>query len=216
MDSQAKQTAIPESDTDKLINILGLTNNINEAGFILPDGRLLHLDRTNSYKRKNHLDVLKLLPSFSDRKHTIIDTDMIAFMAKEKLVRFCVEGKIHTAIKPTSIQLRKIYTTLAYRSNPFEIILSNPAGMTLSQHKVSGPSMGALVNIYKEYEDAVEELLCEDEFCLEEDEKYFRLIFRPSLKEVGKMNKKTQMIKMDPQYKDATKLFLKLVRQVQK
>ena len=206
-------TPSTESNTKTLIDVIGLTNNINEAGYILPDGRLLHLDRTNCFKRKNHLDVLKLLPEFAGREHSIIDTDMMAFMAREQLVRFCVDGKIHTAVKPTAIQLRKIYTTLAYRSNPFEIILSNAAGMTLSQHTVSGPSMSALVSIFKEYEDKEEAHLAEDEFCITEDEKYFTLIFRPAMRNIGKMNKKTKMIKIEPEYKAVTKLFLKLIRQ---
>lgn len=203
----------PESQTDKLIEILGLTNNINEAGYILPDGRLLHMDRSNCFKRKNHLDVLKLLPDFIGQEHSIIDTDMISFMAKEQLVRFCVDGKIHTAVKPTAIQLRKIYSTLAYRSNPFEIILSNSTGMTLAQHTVSGPSMGVLVKIFKEYDNNAEIHLLEDEFCIEEDEKYFHLIFRPKMEKIGKMNKKSKMIKMNPKFSEVTSLFLKLVRQ---
>ena len=212
MDMKKSHTVIPESDTDKLIEVLGLTNNINEAGYILPDGRLLHLDRSNCFKRRNHLDVLKLLPGFLGQEHSIIDTDMMAFMAKEQLVRFCIDGKIHTTVKPTPQQLRKIYSTLAYRSNPFEIILSNPAGMTISQHTLSGPSMSTLVNIFKAYENNEEGSLSEDEFCLEVDQKYFNLIFRPSMKSVGRMNKKSKMIKMDADYKVATKLFMKLIR----
>jgi len=207
------QTDIPENDTDKLIEVLGLTNNINEAGYILPDGRLLHLDRSNCFKRKNHLDVLKLLPAFLGQEHSIIDTDMIAFMAKEQLVRFCIDGKLHTAVKPTSAQLRKIYTVLAYRSHPFEIIISNAAGMTLAQHTVSGPSMSALVNIFNAYAPEAQGHFSEDEFCLEEDEKYFKLIFRPAMRTVARMNKQSKMIKIEPIFKEATQLFMRLVKQ---
>ena len=64
MEIDNDHTTVPVSDTDKLIEVLGLTNDIHEAGYILPDGRLLHLDRSNCFKRKNHLDVLKLLPDF--------------------------------------------------------------------------------------------------------------------------------------------------------
>ncbi|WP_435235959.1 hypothetical protein ACR30L_19840 [Psychromonas sp. PT13] len=214
MNTPLKSNHVPENDTEKLIEILGLTHNINEAGYILPDGRLLHLNRSNTFKRKNHLDVLKLLPDFIGQEHSIIDTDMIAFMAKEHLVRFCIDGKIHTAVKPTAMQLRKIYSVLAYRSNPFEIILSNPMGMTLSQHTVSGPSMNTLMNIFKEYEAVIEDRLSEDEFCVEESDDCFRLVFRPTMKHIGKMNKKSKMIKMDPQYTEATTLFLKLIREI--
>ncbi len=203
-----------QSNTEQLIEILGLTCNINEAGYILPDGRLLHLDRSNSFKRKNHLDVLKLLPEFADRKHSIVDTDMIAFMAREHLVRFCVDGKIHTAEMPNSVQLRKIYTTLAYRSTPFEIILSNAAGMTLAQHTVSGPSMGKLVEIFKGYQ-CESELIKEDEFAIEETESHYQLVFRPSMKVVGSISKKTKMIKIQPEYKEVNKLFYRLVREYQ-
>lgn len=204
---------IPDNDTDKLISLLGLTSNIHEAGYILPDGRLLHLERSNCFKRKNHLDVLKLLPNFVGQEHSIIDTDMIAFMAKEQLVRFCIDGKIHTAVKPTAIQLRKIYTTLAYRSNPFEIIISNPAGMTLAQHTVSGPTMGALVNIFKTYDIKVHDDFSTDEFHLEEDDSHFKLIFRPTMNAVGQCNKKSQMIKMEEGFKEATSFFMTLIKQ---
>ena len=213
MAQQSNHKTIPDNDTDRLIEVLGLTNNINEAGYILPDGRMLHLDRSNTFKRKNHLDVLKLLPAFLGQEHSIIDTDMIAFMAKEQLVRFCIDGKIHTAVKPTSAQLRKIYSVLAYRSNPFEIIISNAAGMTLAQHTVSGPSMSALVDAFKAYAPEEKGHFSEDEFCIEEDEKYFTLIFRPAMKTVGRMNKKSKMIKMAPLYKAATQLFMELIKQ---
>lgn len=212
MNTKNNHTDVPDNDTDKLIELLGLTNNINEAGYILPDGRLLHLDRSNCFKRKNHLDVLKLLPAFLGQEHSVIDTDMIAFMAKEQLVRFCIDGKIHTAVKPTPAQVRKIYTVLAYRSNPFEVIISNAAGMTLAQHRVSGPSMKVLVDIFNAYAQEKQGKLCEDEFCIEQDEKYFRLIFRPAMKMAGKMNKNSKIIKMEPLYKEATQLFLGMIK----
>ena len=107
MTQQSNHTTVSDNDTDRLIELLGLTNNIHEAGYILPDGRLLHLNRSNCFKRKNHLDILKLLPAYRGQEHSITETDMIAFMAKEQLVRFCIDGKIHTAVKPTSKQLRK-------------------------------------------------------------------------------------------------------------
>ncbi len=213
MGKKSNHIDIPDNDTDKLIEVLGLTNNINEAGYILPDGRLLHLDRSNCFKRKNHLDVLKLLPAFLGKEHTIIDTDMIAFMAKEQLVRFCIDGRIHTAVKPTSEQVRKLYSVVAYRSNPFEIIISNAAGMTLEQHTVSGPSMNALVKIFDRYSSVKQDDFNEDEFCIEEEEKYFTLTFRPAMKTVGRMNKNSKMIKMEPLFKEATQLFMRLVKQ---
>jgi hypothetical protein len=213
MGNKQDHTQVPVNDTDKLIEILGLTNDIHEAGYILPDGRLLHLDRSNCFKRKNHLDVLKLLPDFLGQEHSIIDTDMIAFMAKEQLIRFCIDGRLHTAVKPTSIQLRKIYTTLAYRSNPFEVIISNKAGMTLSQHTIAGPTMGALVKIFNIYDSKQHNDFSEDEFGLEEDEKHFKLIFRPAMKTVGTFNKKSHMIKMEEGFKEANLLFMRLVKQ---
>jgi len=213
MENEQEHLEVPMNDTDKLIEVLGLTNDIHEAGYILPDGRLLHLDRSNSFKRKNHLDVLKLLPKFFGQEHSIIDTDMIAFMAREKLVRFCIDGRLHTAVKPTSIQLRKIYTTLAYRSTPFEVIISNEAGMTLSQHTISGPTMGALVKIFETYDIEEHSHFSEDEFCLEEDNKHFSLIFRPAMKVVGTFNKNSKIIKMEAGFKEANALFVTLINQ---
>ena len=216
MDNEIDHHRVPISDTDKLIEVLGLTSSIHEAGYILPDGRLLHLDRSNCFKRKNHLDVLKLLPDFLGQEHSIIDTDMIAFMAKERLVRFCIDGRIHTAVKPTSVQLRKIYTTLAYRSTPFEVIISNAAGMTLAQHTISGPTMGALVKIFSTYDLKEHNDFSKDEFCIEENGTHFNLIFRPAMKIVGKLNKNSNMFKMEEGFKEADSLFINLIEQKQK
>lgn len=213
MENETDHQQVPVSDTDKLIEVLGLTNDIREAGYILPDGRLLHLDRSNCFKRKNHLDVLKLLPDFLGQEHSIIDTDMIAFMAKEQLVRFCIDGRLHTAVKPTPTQLRKIYTTLAYRSDPFEVIISNESGMTLAQHTISGPTMGALVEIFSTYDNKQHSDFSEDEFCIEEDDTHFILIFRPAMKAIGRYNKKSQMLKMEEGFKEASSLFIHLIKQ---
>lgn len=200
------------SDRDYLIAQLGITHDTNQAGFILPDGQLLHLQRKEVQKRMNHLDVIKLLPQFHEQTEPISDTQMIEVMAAQQLVRFCINGTIHSAVKPSSPQIRKIYSILAYRSSPFEIILSNPAGMTLSQHRVSGPSMATLVKIFKQYEQ--EEIsFSGDEFFIEESDNHFKLMFRPTMQAVGSINKKTQYLKMDEGFQQATKLFYQLIKQ---
>lgn len=208
MDEERRQ---PLSETDKLIELLGLTNDIREAGYILPDGRLLHLQRSNSFKRKNHLDALKLLPSFLGKEHSIIGTDMIAFMAKEQLIRFCIDGRLHTAVKPTSIQLRKIYTTLTYRSTPFEVLISNASGVTLLQKTITGPTMKALVDLFSTYDIKHHQDFPVDEFCLNEDEKHYYLVFRPTMKRVARLNKNSKMLKIDDGFKEADTLFIKLI-----
>ncbi|AGH82489.1 hypothetical protein PCNPT3_12765 [Psychromonas sp. CNPT3] len=202
---------IPTSDTEKLIEILGLTTNIYEAGYILADGRMLHLNRSNCFKRQNHLDVLKLLPDFVGKEHAIIDTDMMAFMAKEHLVRFCIDGKIHTATRPSTMQLRKIYNTLTYRSYPFDIILSNPVGMTLAQHTLSGPSMATLVNIFKVYDNISESCFSTDEFALKETKTHQQLIFLPSMKCVASLNKNSHIFKIEDEFKNVETLFMRLI-----
>lgn len=199
------------TDTEQLIALLGFTTDIREAGFILPDGRLLHLQRSNSYKRMNHLDAIKQLPRFSKQQHSIIDTDMIAVMAKEQLVRFCIDGKIHTACAPTSTQLRKIYNILAYRSSTFEVMLSNPVAMTLSHCSVSGPSMATLVRIFKVYQEQALQIK-NDEFFVQETETHFQLFFRPSMKQVARINKKSKLLKIEPEFKDAITLFYQLIK----
>lgn len=197
-------------DTELLITLLGITHDTNQAGFILSDGRLLHLQRKNVVKRMNHLDVIKLLPRFHDQKEPISDTQMIEIMAKEHLVRFCINGTIHTAIQPNSIQMRKIYNMLAYRSSPFEVIVSNAAGMTLAQHRVSGPSMGSLVNIFKIYKDQAQ-FIKSDEFFVQQTDSHYQLVFRPSMTVVGRMNKISKLLKMEDKFKDTNKIFYQLI-----
>ncbi|TEW53930.1 hypothetical protein E2R68_10605 [Psychromonas sp. RZ22] len=198
------------TDTPRLINLLGITENTKEAGFILSDGRLLHLPRKNPLVNFNHLDVIKLLPQFQMTTNPVSDTEMIAFMAKEQLIRFNIEGIIHCAVHPSSMQMRKIYNILAYRSSIFEIIISNAAAMTLAQHQVSGPSMSTLVKIFKIYEQQTAAIKT-DEFFVQQTATHYQLVFRPSMKVVGKMNKNTNTLKMELEYKSASKLFYQLI-----
>lgn len=198
-----------QTDAEQLVTLLGITQNPNQAGFILPDGRFLHLQRKNTPKRINHLDAFKLLPRFQLIESTVSDTEMIAIMAKERLIRFSIEGTIHAAAQPTSIQMRKIYNVLAYRSYAFEIILSNSVGMTLAQHLVAGPSMAKLVAIFKTYQNQVDSIKA-DEFFITQTETHYQLVFRPSSAIIGSINKKSKILKIEKEYKEASKLFYQL------
>lgn len=201
------------TDSEQLVVALGTTLNSNDAGFILSDGRLLDLQRNSASKRLNHLNIFKLLPRFQSQITPISEMDMIAVMAKEQLIRCSITGSIHSAIHPTSIQMRKIYNMLAYRSSTFEIILSNAGGMTLAQHQVSGPSMAKLVNIFKIYQNKAP-FITSDEFSVQQTPTHYQLVFRPSRKVVGSMNKKSHMLKIEKEYKDAGKLFYQLISEL--
>lgn len=199
-----------QSDTEQLVTLLGTTENPQEAGFILPDGRLLHLQRKSTPKRINHLDAFKLLPRFQCKDEPVSDTEMMSIMSKEGLIRFSIEGTIHTAIQPTSIQMRKMYKLLAYRSSIFEIIVSNTAGMTLEQHQVAGPSMATLVAIFNIYQNQTTTVKA-DEFVITQNETHYQLTFRPSQAVVGTINKNSMILKIEREYKGASKLFYKLI-----
>ena len=73
--------------------------------------------------------------------------------------------------------------------------------------------MGALVKIFSTYDVKEHVDFSKDEFCLEENETHFKLIFRPAMKTVGTFNKKSQMIKMQNGFKEATSMFMQLVKQ---
>lgn len=102
----------------KLIEIYGLTDKSNEAGFILPDGRMINLKR-NLENKIHHRDVLPFLNIEGDHYN------LNHFLRNERIVRFCLNGVIHIENRPTEEQLSQLIKMIKYRAYPFELMCSN-------------------------------------------------------------------------------------------
>lgn len=112
--------------TKIILGKFGLTDNPSDAGFILPNGKLINLSRSKKENKIYHHQVLSLF-GMKESSDNLID-----LIKKERLVRFCSQGMIHIENKPTEEQLKKIALLTKYRSYEFEIIAQDSISRMLN------------------------------------------------------------------------------------
>lgn len=193
-----------------LIETFGLTCSANKAGFILPDGSMLDLSNANRAHRIYHAEALNVLYGQPCKGSEWTDHDLVLMIAELSLIRFCYNGLIHVANKPTSQQLRQLYKMIAYRSNPFEVLVSHPSGVSMARYNIVSPTMKLLQDVFADY-DKSPLPICFDEFLLEEDGQQLQLIFRPLQKLIGSYQRTLQEFSLDPSYACVLPLFKEMV-----
>jgi hypothetical protein len=122
------------------------------------------------------------------------------------LIRFCYGGLIHTANKPTAQQLRQLYKMVAYRSNPFEVLISHPSGVSMDRVHIVSPTLKVLQDVFSVYDQSPLPI-CADEFVIEADGLQLNLIFRPLQKIIGSYNRLSQYFSLEPNYSCVLPLF---------
>ncbi|MCE2597071.1 hypothetical protein K6Y31_20050 [Motilimonas cestriensis] len=199
-----------EQKTQILIDHFGLSTSAKDVGFILPDGRMLNLQRWYPDRRRNHVDAVSVIYGRPPSGKQWNEVDLIALMAELRLLRFCLKGEIHAANPPTRSQIRKLYSLVAYRSNVFEVLISNAQGITMARSELVSPTMEKILNVFKIYSDNMVHL-SEDEFGIEDREGHYSLVFRPNHQTVGRYLKNSGVVEMNPLFDQAKPLFMKLL-----
>lgn len=199
-----------EQKTQILIDHFGLSTSAKDVGFILPDGRMLNLQRWYPDRRRNHVDAVAVLYGRPPSGKQWNEVDLIELMAELHLLRFCLKGEIHAANPPTRGQIRKLYSLVAYRSNVFEVLISNAQGATMARTELISPTMENILNLFKIYSDNAVHL-SEDEFGIEDRGAHYSFVFRPNQQTVGRYLKNSGVVEMNPLFDQAKPLFMKLL-----
>ena len=191
----------------KLIETFGVTRFANKAGFILADGTMLDLSNANHAHRIYHAEALNVLYGRpSNKQKEWVDLDLVSLMSELSLIRFCYSGLIHVAHKPTPQQFRQLYKMIAYRSNPFEVLISHPSGVSMRRRHIVSPTMKALQEVFSDYDQSPMPI-CEDEFLIVKNGLQLNLLFRPLQKIIGSYQRTTRNFSLDPHYSCALPLF---------
>ncbi|MCE2573337.1 hypothetical protein [Motilimonas eburnea] len=204
------QELSPEQKTQVLIDHFGLSTAAKDVGFILPDGRMLNLQRWYPDRRRNHVDAVTVMYGPPESGKQWNEVDLIKLMAELRLLRFCLRGEIHAASPPTRNQIRKLYSLVAYRSNVFEVLISNAQGATMARSELVSPTMEKILKVFQIYSDNAVHL-SEDEFGIEERPHHYSFVFRPNHQTVGRYLKNSGVVEMNPLFDQAKPLFMKLL-----
>lgn len=172
--NQSRLIQMKDQEIEKLIENFGLTHIASNAGFILPDGRMLDLNRNKD--KSYHFEALNVL----DIEQT--DKNLAELIREKRLVRFCASGLVHVENMPTKEQLETIYKSISYRSNEFIFLLPE------SEYKGIITNKAKLISIFEKVP------YYGPEYSLIEDDKTIHLIDSKTLKKKIAFIKRTKKI----------------------
>ena len=200
---------------DKLVEHFGITRFTKDGGYILPDGRLLDLQRSDMDKRQYHRAIAALLP---EEMHGACDEiTIVNLMAATGVIRYEARGRVHTATEPTQLQRRKLFDIMKYSVHGYRVIVSDPNGATIADQMFQSPQAHELLHFFNRCFSDGPKQYRDDEFSLAEEQGDYVFIFRPEQRSIGRYQSSTDSFTIQPDFKGALVLFKKKVdeRQVQ-
>lgn len=197
---------------DKLVEHFGLTRFTKDGGYILPDGRLLDLQRSDMDKRQYHRAIAALLPQ---EMHGACDEiTIINLMAATGVIRYESRGRVHVAAEPTQTQRRKLFDIMKYSVHPYRVIASDTNGATIGDQMFQSPQAHELLHFFnqcfsgslKEYRD--------DEFCVMQEHNDYVLVFRPENRIASRYSVNSGTYTTEPGFDDVLALFKKKLAKI--
>ncbi|WP_413112488.1 hypothetical protein [Thaumasiovibrio sp. DFM-14] len=183
---------------DTVEAFFGTTNWVSRGGYILPDGRLLDLKRSDQDKKLFHHVVISLLPT--NMRSAAAEVSIIRLMAETGIIRYEPRGRAHLATMPTPAQRQRLFQIIKYSQSPFQIFISHTSGVTLAQKTFHAATAYELLQFYESaFAANSADYWCE-EFSLLADTTQWRLLFRPSQQIVGVRLKRCGVSYMDAEF----------------
>ncbi len=131
---------------DKLVAHFGVTRFSKDGGYILQDGSLLNLQRSDMDNRQYHRAVAALLPK---EMHGICDEiTIVNLMTATGIIRYEARGRVHVAVKPTQLQRRKLFEIMKYSEHSYRILVSDSNGATIGDQSFKSPQAHELLQFF--------------------------------------------------------------------
>lgn len=198
---------------DKLVAHFGITRFTKDGGYILPDGRLLDLQRSDMDKRQYHRAIAALLP---EEMHGACDEiTIVNLMAVTGVIRYEARGRVHVAAEPTQLQRRKLFDIMKYSVHSYRVIVSDSNGATIGDQMFQSPQAHELLRFFNHCFKAGQKQYRDDEFSLAEDGGDFTFSFRPEQRCIGRFQSKTATFTIQPEFEGALEIFKRKVSERQ-
>ena len=190
---------------DKLVEHFGITRFIKDGGYILPDGRLLDLNRSDMDKKQYHRAIAAFLPQ---EMHGACDEiTIVNLMAVTGVIRYEARGRVHIAAEPTPQQRRKLFEIMKYSVHGYRVIVSAHNGATIGDRMFQSPQAHELLHFFNHCFSAEAKQYREDEFSITEEQSGYIFIFRPEQRRVGHYQSVTDTFIIQPEFNDLLPFF---------
>lgn len=173
---------------EKLISHFGVTDSKNNGGYILPDGSLLNLNRTDKSIKQYHREVAALLPE--EMQGICDEITIINLMTATGAIRYEAKGRVHVAAEPTQQQRRKLFDIMKYSEHDYLVFVSDQTSATIGEARFKSPQAHELLEFFNHcFKQEAEKRYRDDEFAIEPETDGFALIFRTSGETIAHFNK---------------------------
>jgi hypothetical protein len=207
--TQATATRDAQSLLDTLIAHFGVTPSNKDGGYILPNGTLLNLKRSNLSSKQYHHEVAKLLPE--EMRGHCDEITIINLMIATGIVRYEAKGRVHAATLPTMAQRRKLFEIMKYSENDYLMYVSAPNAATIGETRLKSPQAHELLQFFEGCFSAKQRQYRADEFSVSQDGDELRLTFRPAQQLVASYDPASQKMTTAQGFEDVIELFKQLI-----
>ncbi|MDX1301280.1 hypothetical protein [Photobacterium sp.] len=198
----------------KLEAHFGITRHIKDGGYILPDGRLLNLQRSDMENRQFHRAVAALMPQ--EMVGIIDEITIVNLMASTGAIRYESRGRVHVAVKPTQLQRRKLFDIMKYSVHSYRVLVSDLNGATIGDQTFQSPHAHELLNFFNRCFSGEQKQYRDDEFCLREELDDYTFTFRPEQRQIGRYQSSTKTFIILPEFEGSLAMFKQQVEKRQR
>ncbi|PSW06901.1 hypothetical protein [Photobacterium lipolyticum] len=194
-----------EALLSKLVTHFGVTRHVKDGGYILPDGRLLNLQRSDMENRQFHRAVAALMPE--EMIGIIDEITIVNLMASTGAIRYEARGRVHVAVKPTQLQRRKLFDIMKYSVHSYRVLVSDLNGATIGDQMFQSPHAHELLDFFNRCFSSAQKQYRDDEFYLSKELDDYIFTFRPEQRQIGRYKSSTKTFTILPEFEGSLAMF---------
>ena len=190
---------------DKLINHFGVTSSNKDGGFILPDGSLLNLQRSNLSNKQYHRTVSTLLPE--NMRGLCDEVTIVNLMTATGIIRYEAQGRVHVAVKPTVEQRRKLFDIMKYSETDYLVHVSDKTAATIGERRFKSPQAHELLQFFEHCFSVEGKQYRADEFSMSREGDDYIFTFRPAQQKIARYQVDSGEFTVQPDFEGILPLF---------
>lgn len=208
-----KEKKFSEELLDKLVAHFGVTRSNKDGGYILPDGSLLNLQRSDMDNKQYHRAVAALLPE--EMQGGCDEITIVNLMTATGIIRYEARGRVHVAVKPSQLQRRKLFEIMKYSEHSYLVFVSDQTGATIGEQTFKSPQAHELLQFFERCFSGEQKQYRVDEFYVSQEQDDFIFTFRPERRQIGRYHSSTGEFTIKPEFEGSLTMFKQQVEKHQ-
>jgi hypothetical protein len=197
----------------RLTGHFGVTSSNKDGGYILPDGSLLNLQRSNLSNKQYHREVAALLPE--EMQGVCDEIGIVNLMTTTGMIRYEAQGRVHVATPPTPQQRQRLFNIMKYSETDYLVLVSDTTAATIGEQRFKSPQAHELLQFFERCFGGEPKQFRADEFAISRDGEDYIMTFRPGNLQVARYETGSGKFTVEPEFKDILGMFKQRMAKIQ-